>query len=724
MPAYDVTVTATFVQTGMTDEQAVAAAKDAIETATYTVAQAVANTEPDVKAWLVDLINNLIPSATEITIDDSNISFTPDFTEATECDNGAFAFTVSLSKGAVQDYANGTGTITKTLSPDGTPICKWQDFDKIRNNLSGKFYLVNDIDMTDAGDWVPIGKDATNGNIATNFTGTLDGKGHSIKNMTITGSSPAPYNYDFSGLFARTGATSAGGTRAEIRNLNLVNVNINGGATSGGLIGVMAGSNNGALVENVSVTGIIKGTSEIGGITGRVANAQGQTINNCYVNAAVEATVNYAGGIVGTINGQNVTVTNSYMAGSVKSPAYAGGILGQITNANAQTFVLTNSVVLANSISGTNARVFCNKKETGSAIDIADLTSDYARNDIGLTATGATDGKEATLTDLATLKTQDFYKNTLSWDFINVWQIQEGKFPIFLWQTYPLDFVIEADGSKTASEYTSGDYGDIIIKSDDSSTGQFDLQGKDLLVNGVVKFQKAFTAKLWYPVGFPFDVPSVNTTYLGGDYTLKTYNHDDAGTDNGDFWLKTYNGGSNIFEFYNNSVGSESIVAGGYVLQVPADLDKLPITFTSESGIKLTSSTTCTSLPGGYLLTSNPSYMNNDVTSAYPDGIIYYTFGTGGAANFGLNHSTYTLKPFESVVVENGSTDPLRSSLGIDAVTALPSLNLPNDKVIATEYYNLMGVKVAQPARGNIYVIKTIFESGKTSVVKQFIENN
>ena len=51
-------------------------------------------------------------------------------------------------------------------------------------------------------------------------------------------------------------------------------------------------------------------------------------------------------------------------------------------------------------------------------------------------------------------------------------------------------------------------------------------------------------------------------------------------------------------------------------------------------------------------------------------------------------------------------------------ITSLPALNLSGEKVIATEYYNLQGVKIAQPAQGNIYLLKKIFESGKTQVEK------
>jgi len=289
--------------------------------------------------------------------------------------------------------------------------------------------------------------------------------------------------------------------------------------------------------------------------------------------------------------------------------------------------------------------------------------------------------------------------------------------------------VIGPTETKTASDYINGGYADIVIQSDDNSTGQLDLQGENLTVNGVVKFEKTFAQKEWYAVGFPFDVASVNVNYEGADYKLWTYDGagatGDDGKSSGDYWLKTYDGAADVFNFYNNSVGSATIAQGGYILEVPSTLVGLPIVFTSGSGITLTGSTAFPALPAsGYLLTNSPSYANFDVQSAYPatTGNNYYTYGTYGATNFGLNHNQYALKPFESLVVENNSSYGLRSTLGGDAVTGLPALNLPNDKVVATEYYNLMGVKTAQPAKRNIYVVKTLFESGKTSVVKQFID--
>lgn len=70
------------------------------------------------------------------------------------------------------------------------------DFINIKNNLSGDYILMNDIDLSSIQSWNPIG-----GNIMydfgkqqlgyleksgeTYFTGSLDGNGHSIRNLTI-----------------------------------------------------------------------------------------------------------------------------------------------------------------------------------------------------------------------------------------------------------------------------------------------------------------------------------------------------------------------------------------------------------------------------------------------------------------------------------------------------------------------------------------------------------
>ena len=64
--------------------------------------------------------------------------------------------------------------------PEGyTPIYTAEDFNNIRNDLDGKFILMNDIDLSVYDNWDPIGSSETP------FTGELDGNGYTIRNMNI-----------------------------------------------------------------------------------------------------------------------------------------------------------------------------------------------------------------------------------------------------------------------------------------------------------------------------------------------------------------------------------------------------------------------------------------------------------------------------------------------------------------------------------------------------------
>lgn len=68
-----------------------------------------------------------------------------------------------------------------TTVPSGyTAIYTASDLDAVRNNLSGNYILMNDIDLSSFGNWKPIG------NAYNYFSGIFDGNGYSIYNMTIT----------------------------------------------------------------------------------------------------------------------------------------------------------------------------------------------------------------------------------------------------------------------------------------------------------------------------------------------------------------------------------------------------------------------------------------------------------------------------------------------------------------------------------------------------------
>lgn len=100
----------------------------------------------------------------------------------------------------------------ETQIPDGyTPVYTAEDLNNIRNNLDGKYILMNDIDLSVYENWEPIGtSDAP-------FTGEFDGNGYSIANLSLKSETEETNNL---GLFGFVHSASIG-------DLNLKNVEIN-----------------------------------------------------------------------------------------------------------------------------------------------------------------------------------------------------------------------------------------------------------------------------------------------------------------------------------------------------------------------------------------------------------------------------------------------------------------------------------------------------------------
>jgi hypothetical protein len=255
------------------------------------------------------------------------------------------ASTIGLTSNLTPRY----GPNGKFLAPIEAPvegsvgISTRAELEAIKNNLSGKYHLTADIDLAGA-DWAPIGSNYEL------FSGSFDGQGHVIRNLTISGN--APYN-GYAGLF---GQVSGGAT---IKNVGLesTNINVNSyGSDSesgvGGICGIVYGSEGlRTTISNCYNTGYVSVSSEsfykayAGGICGHVYDDYKITtltiISNCYntgsVTASSGATANsYAGGIYGrnathTIDGNSTSIiSNCYNTGdvSVSSGGYAGGIGG------------------------------------------------------------------------------------------------------------------------------------------------------------------------------------------------------------------------------------------------------------------------------------------------------------------------------------------------------------------------------------------------------------
>ncbi len=185
------------------------------------------------------------------------------------------------------------------------PIYDWYDLDSVRDNLSGSYVLMTDLDSTTAGYEELAGPTADNGKgwkpIATvfaSFTGTFDGRGYEIRDLFVGRPTEV-----MGGLF---GSVGAGGV---IENVCVVNADVTGGQHVGGLV-----AKNWGTVSNACFTGSVAGWGTVGGLVGYNAggyagyNWEG-TVSNSYsiANVSGERSV---GGLVGYNWGG--TVSNSY----------------------------------------------------------------------------------------------------------------------------------------------------------------------------------------------------------------------------------------------------------------------------------------------------------------------------------------------------------------------------------------------------------------------------
>jgi hypothetical protein len=182
-----------------------------------------------------------------------------------------------------------------------------QHLSNIRLALDAEFELANDIDLTGV-QWSPIGRidvqiigQSMSMTVIEGFSGTLDGKGHSIINFTISEEGASDIYLQPSALFQ---AINDDGT---VKNLTFESPNLDTGWSASALTGLLED----AHIENVHVTdGYFSGRAPSGLINRVVGNS---TVTNVTVDAEIVGKLVYAtfggyrtmGGI--TVQSQNST---------------------------------------------------------------------------------------------------------------------------------------------------------------------------------------------------------------------------------------------------------------------------------------------------------------------------------------------------------------------------------------------------------------------------------
>jgi hypothetical protein len=245
------------------------------------------------------------------------------------------------------------------------------------------FELLADIDLSgNVFDKAVIASDTDNVQPdfqGTAFSGTLEGNGHTISDLTITTKTE-----DFVGLF---GLISPG---AKVENLKLSNAQIAGRTVYGILCGKndnalisrcytsgdasLCGSNAGAITQSCSVVTIMQGGVVVGGLCGvnrgtiEQCCALGQieavevagglcarnygTIDQCYARVKINAEY-VVGGLCGYNNNGGV-IRHSYAAGKVTAIDYIGGLCGsQQGGVCSQSFWDTEASTQSASAAGT-----------------------------------------------------------------------------------------------------------------------------------------------------------------------------------------------------------------------------------------------------------------------------------------------------------------------------------------------------------------------------------
>ena len=194
--------------------------------------------------------------------------------------------------------------------------------------------LTEDIDLSGE-EWTPIGIGQSFHWGIRSYSGTFDGKGHTIKNLSIDNSSA-----NFVGLFGYV----LGGT---IRNLT-----VSGSVKGSGHTGGIAGGADGGTFENCANLCVVQSDSTEGGTTGGIIGFALNMdyvliVRDCYNVGSI--TGRHAGGIIGQCSWHE-TIRNCYNAGTVTGTANVGAIIGRYSSDKiSNCYYLEGSVTRAGS---------------------------------------------------------------------------------------------------------------------------------------------------------------------------------------------------------------------------------------------------------------------------------------------------------------------------------------------------------------------------------------
>jgi hypothetical protein len=240
-------------------------------------------------------------------------------------------------------FAGGQGTLSAPYQ-----IATAEQLAKVNDHVDRHFILVADIDLSGYDNWKPIGpyqfseEDMETPIESVAFTGSFDGNGHKISNVTIRNGSESLG----SGLF---GCVIGNELEPSIKNLTVEKVDVIGGCMVGGVAGYLDGT-----ILNVKLTGKNKVEgSFIGGIGGIVGMGWG-VIENCYAENTEVLSTGVSNQGIGIIcgGGKNISVRNCQAKGKVTASGWGAFSVGGLIGCIQDSPIMENCTVDATVITG------------------------------------------------------------------------------------------------------------------------------------------------------------------------------------------------------------------------------------------------------------------------------------------------------------------------------------------------------------------------------------
>ncbi len=202
------------------------------------------------------------------------------------------------------------------------------DLQAMQDNLSGNYALGGDIDATETAEWNDGAGFEPIGDEDDPFTGTLDGRGHTIEGLTINRPGER-----FVGLFARVAGEAA------IQSVEVAEANVHGGGFQfdrqleewiDGGVGALAGwIGDEASVTDAEASGDVSGEGGVGGMVGVMRDDASMTASQASGDVSGEGPG--VGGLVGVM-GDGASVTASQARGDVSGRGGGGGLVGDMSH--------------------------------------------------------------------------------------------------------------------------------------------------------------------------------------------------------------------------------------------------------------------------------------------------------------------------------------------------------------------------------------------------------